>query len=52
MGSAPYGLAGVVAYSVVYSYAGGIFHYYYLATLGPPPGRAGWRRSGHLMGVT
>jgi len=26
----------VVAYGVVYSYAGGIFHYYYLATLGPP----------------
>jgi 4-amino-4-deoxy-L-arabinose transferase-like glycosyltransferase len=26
----------VLAYGVVYSYAGGIFHYYYLATLGPP----------------
>lgn len=26
----------LITYAIVYSYAGGIFHFYYLATLGPP----------------
>jgi len=26
----------VATYAAVYSYAGGIFHFYYMSTLGPP----------------